>query len=318
LLWTATGTTQAVTGMGLQPDFLWLKDRQNANNHNLANNVIGSTKYLESNTTSAEITATTLITSIDSDGFTMGTGNYGSGRSMVAWGWKGNGTGVTNTSGSVTSTVSANTTSGCSVVTWTGSSAGQTVGHGLGVAPSLIIAKTRNNAGENWPVYHKDLGIGNYLFLSTTAAANATYPTYWGSSAPTSTIFGTFTGGYPAGNNYGNMVAYCFAPIAGYSAFGSYTGNGNTNKNFVYLGFAPALILVKRTSSSGTNWRMVRPRSVYLSPNTADAEYASYPGPFLQTANGFEISGGDDVNENGGTFIYAAFASVPFKFSLAQ
>jgi hypothetical protein len=183
----------------------------------------------------------------------------------------------------------------------------------------MIIVKSRSNGAYGWAVWHSAFTQSEYLLMETTDA-KGTASNYWNSSAPSTwtSAFGVGSGPKYNNNTGDTFVAYCFAEVAGYSKFGSYTGNGNTNRNFVYLGFTPAVILVKRTSSSGTNWRIVTPRRVYLSPNTSDAEYASYPGPFLQTANGFEISGGNDVNENGGTFIYAAFASVPFKFSLAQ
>jgi hypothetical protein len=346
VLWTGTGTqTRSITGLDFQPDLTWMKIRADTPQDHQLYDVVrgaGGGKNLSSNTTAVEGQVNSYqdsdygyVSSFDSGGFSVNDGavattggyvNY-SGRTYVAWNWKANGTGVTNTAGSVTSTVSANTTSGFSVVTWTGSSAGQTVGHGLGVAPSLIIAKTRNNAGENWPVYHKDLGIGKYLFLSSTAGANSTYPTYWGSSAPTSTVFGTFTGGYPSANNYGNMVAYCFAEVAGYSKFGSYIGNGSSNGPFVYTGFRPAFILFKRSSAEGNSWRITdSKRSTYnlnstafLYPDVPNVENEFVNDGLDILSNGFKLRVGNDPNNaDGSTYIYMAFAESPFKYSLAR
>ena len=327
-LWTGNSSTQTITNSGsFQPDWVWIKSRSSAlYNHQLFDAVRGTNKVIYSNLTNAEFTDTDGLTAFNSNGFTMGgeAGINASGTTYVGWQWKANGSGVTNTSGSVTSTVSANTTSGFSVVTWTGSSAGQTVGHGLGVAPSLIIAKTRSASGENWPVYHKNLGIGTYLFLSSDAGSNTTYPTYWGSSAPTSTIFGTFTGGYPSANNYGSMVAYCFAPIAGYSEFGSYTGNGSTDGPFVFTGFRPAFVIIKVTSATNV-WLMLDATrntsnvvTLNLNANTSAAENTN-SGWCDFTSNGFKVRGTDGaINTNSGTYIYMAFASNPFKYSLAR
>jgi hypothetical protein len=305
-------TAQNITGVGFQPDFTWIKWRVNTYYHNLFDVLRGVNNVLSTNVAVAEGIRSGTLTSFNSDGFSLGNDSTYSGvnvdaTSYVAWNWKAGGTGVNNTSGQISSTVSANPTAGFSIVTFTADGTTKTVGHGLGVKPSLIIVKVRNGSGSWITMTDIITGSMQYGVLNSTAAfANIGY------SAPTSTVF------QYNDNNGNTQVAYCFASIEGYSKIGTYTGNGNTNRNFVYLGFTPALILVKRTSSSGTNWRIVNPRRVYLSPNTSDTEYASYPGPFLQTANGFEISAGDDVNENGGTFIYAAFASSPFKYALAQ
>jgi len=330
VLYTGTGATLAVTGAGFQPDLVWIKQRNASRNHNLYDAVRGALKVLQANVTDAEVNYAGSLTSFDSDGFSLGTASdvNVSSATYVAWNWKANGSGSTNTNGSVTSTVSANTTSGFSVVTWTGSSAGQTVGHGLGVAPSLIITKTRSATGENWPVYHKDLGIGSILFLNTTGSVNTTYPTYWGSSAPTSTVFGTFTGGYPAGNNNGNMVAYCFAEVAGYSKFGSYTGNGSADGPFCYTGFRPAYVMI-RVSSAASQWLVfdaarntANAEDNILYPNTSVAEdkgVGTSPLGVDFLSNGFKIRTTDAwANPTGGTVIFAAFASAPQKFSLAR
>ncbi|NDD55044.1 hypothetical protein EBZ39_14475 [bacterium] len=324
VLYTGNSGTQSVN-VGFQPDFVWIKRRDASNSPRLFDAVRGSDKYLLSDSTAAE-SSFGYLSGFTSTGFTLFSGDNStnaSGGSYVSWNWKANGAGSSNTAGSVTAMVSANTTSGFSVVTWTGSSAGQTVGHGLGVAPSLIIAKTRNNAGESWPVYHKDLGVGNYLFLNSTAAANSTYPTYWGSSAPSSTVFGTFTGGYPSANNYGNMVAYCFAPVAGYSAFGSYTGNGSADGPMIYLGFRPRYILLKGSSNASSWYVHDTARDTYnvttnsLYPNLSAAEDQGYLNLDI-LSNGFKLRTTTSNNASGTIYVYAAFAETPFKYSRAR
>jgi hypothetical protein len=320
LLWTANGGVQSITGVGFQPDFLWIKDRQNANGHRLQNIVGGASKYLASDSTNAETTDANFVASIDSDGWSMGSGNYGAGRSLVAWNWKANGAGSTNTSGTITSTVSASTTSGFSIVTYTGTGANATVGHGLGVAPSMVITKSRSDVG-GWAVYHISTGASYYLLLNGTSTA-ANEPTLWNNTAPTSTRFSIGTSG-AANTSAATYVAYCFAPIAGYSAFGSYTGNGSTDGPFVFCGFRPAFLMIKRSSSTGdwflynnktSTYNVVAP---YLVANTSGAEGTYTTLDFL--SNGFKLRVSDaEVNGNGSTIIFMAFAENPFKTSLAR
>ena len=237
------------------------------------------------------------------------------------------GSNATNTSGTITSTVRANTTAGFSVVTYTGTGVAGTVGHGLGVAPSMVIVKTRSLAGENWQVYHKNMAASpqtNQLLLNSTAAVQAA--TVWNSTAPTSSVF-SISSGSPVGSNSATYVAYCFAAVAGYSAFGSYTGNGNADGPFVYTGFRPKYVLVKRTDSTGSWYVWDTARNTYnlmtqvLFPNLSNAEstYAS-PNPVIDSvSNGFKLRGDyPEVNASSGTFIYMAFAEVPQKFSLAR
>ena len=318
VLWTANGGVQTITGVGFSPEFLWIKDRQNANSHTLHNIVVGSTRYLESNTTNAETLSANYVTSIDSDGWSMGSVNYSTGRQLVSWCWRANGSGVTNTAGSITSTVSANTTSGFSIVNWTQPGSGTyTIGHGLGVVPAMIIMKGMTNAG-NWAVYHQSLGATQYLILNGTNSA-ATDSNVW-VAAPTSTVFSQLV-------NYGTSgtsIAYCFAEVPGYSRFGSYTGNGSTDGPFVFCGFRPALIIAKQSSGAGENWYIIdNKRGTYniidklLNPNTSAAEETYPQVDFL--SNGFKIRNtGTGMNANGATMIYAAFAESPFKFALAR
>jgi hypothetical protein len=312
--YTSNGTSQTITNSGFQPDFVWTKARSAISSNILVNSVVGASKYLRSNTTDSETTDANYLTSFNSSGFSVGSSNYGSGTTMVGWQWKANGAGVTNTAGSITSTVSANTTSGFSVVTYTGSGSAATVGHGLGAAPRMIIVKARNFA-RNWNVYHGSLGATQGINLNATAAAT-TDSGWWNNTAPTSSVF---TAGSYSSEGTVTYVAYCFSEIPGYSKFGSYTGNGSSDGPFLYLGFTPKYILIKQSSSSGTNWRIITINTSYLSANTADAQYDNPPGPIRGMSNGVKIVGtGGDINGSGSTFIYAAFAAFPFKYALAQ
>jgi hypothetical protein len=320
---TANNSTQVITGLAFSPDLVWTKSRSNAYSHYLYDTVRGVQKPLISNATNAESTIATSLTSFNSDGFTLGAddgANYSSG-SSVAWCWDAGSSTVTNTQGSISSQVRANASAGFSVITWTGQTAAGTIGHGLGVAPSLIICKARSNA-QSWGVYHKDVGINNYLLLDSTGASTA-FSGIWGSSAPTSTVFGV-PGNVGLNNNNGwTYVGYCFAPVAGYSSFGSYTGNGSADGPFVYLGFRPAVVLVKMSSSTG-NWTILDDkREGYnvdndpLYPNLSNAEGTT--DLIDITSNGFKVRTTDATfNTNAGTYIYAAWASSPFAYSRAR
>ena len=321
VLYTGNGTGQSITGVGFQPDFTWIKSRSNALSHGLYDAVRGVQKQLISDSTAAETTETTGLTAFGSDGFTTGllpqlntiTATY------VAWNWKANGSGSTNTSGSITSTVSANTTSGFSVVTYTGTGSNATVGHGLGVAPKLII--TKNRGAYDWFTYHEALGNNKYVTLNTTGAA-VTDANVWQSSNPTTSVFYVGANLNLSSNTY---VNYCFAEVAGYSKFGSYNGTGTSDGPFVFTGFRPAYVLIKITTGAA-DWIVEdgtrNPYNVAdakLSPNTSSAEYvgASAIGiDFL--SNGFKIRGTDGAVNTANTYIFAAFASVPLKFSLAR
>lgn len=330
--YTGTGATQtisnAVNGVSFQPDFVWLKIRSGAANHVLIDAVRGYDKYLASNSTAAEATSTDQFTSFNSNGFTLGAnsgagGNTNqNGSTYVAWQWNAGGSTVTNTSGSISSQVRANTTAGCSIVTYTGTGSAATVGHGLGVAPRMVIIKQRNSAAD-WVVKHASLSSNDAtLILNNTSASTVYSPSVWNNTAPTSTVFsiGTNTANNTNTNTY---VAYCFAPVAGYSAFGSYTGNGSTDGPFVYLGFRPRFVMVKRTDTTG-NWIIwdsardtYNTTNLILFPNLSNAESTAENIDFL--SNGFKLrvtSAGD--NASGGTYIYAAFAENPFKYANAR
>jgi len=321
-LYTSTGTTQTVTNSGaMQPDFVWQKARSNSQDHYLFDAVRGSSKWLESNTTDVEGTSATFLTSFNSDGVTWGTANLPNGWTNVIWQWNAGGSTVTNTAGSISSQVRANPTAGFSIVTYTGTSANATVGHGLGVAPSMLITKPRSSA-DSWISWHTALGGTGYFYLDLTNAS-ASAATVWNSTTPTSTVFSLGANGGVNASGV-NFVAYCFAQVAGYSAFGSYTGNGSTDGPFVYTGFRPRFVLIKRTNAT-EDWNIwdssrspFNLASVMLRPNTSDADDGTVPGIDL-LSNGFKWRNTwNGTNASGSTYIYMAFAEHPFKNALAR
>lgn len=329
-----TGSNAAATIVnagGFKPDLVWLKIRSSTSRNTLFDSVRGNTKVVWSDSTDAEGTATagTGLNSFNTNGFTLGTeiaGTNGStnflNSTYVGWQWAANqGANVTNTTGTITSTVSANVTSGFSIVTYTGSGANATVGHGLGAVPALIFVKQRSLAGFSWIVYSPSIGATNYLLLNLNNISTAD-STVWNNTNPTSSVFSLGTGG--SLNNPGNnFVAYCWAPVAGFSAFGSYTGNGSADGPFIYTGFRPKFIMIKRTDVA-QSWQITdSSRDPYnvatnaLFPNTTAAEGTGYLFDLL--SNGFKIrEAGNNVNANGGNYIYAAFAETPFKYSNAR
>jgi len=326
-LYTGDGTSnQAITGVGFQPDFTWIKIRSNSHFHNLFDVIRGVNKALVTDDSGAEHTDDQYgwLSSFDSDGFTTQDGSdvthwsvNKSGDTYASWNWLADNTsGSSNTDGSITSTVSANTTSGFSIVTYSGNStAGATVGHGLGATPGMIIVKGRD-AVINWQVYHQAIGNTNYLELDTTDASTAS-SARWNNTTPTSTVFTLGTGtGVNAGFDY---VAYCFAEKKGFSKFGSYTGNGNSDGTFVYTGFKPAFLIRKRTDSAVAWYLHDNKRDGYnvtqkwLSPNDSDAESTTQVElrvDFL--SNGFKMRDPNGAaNASGGSYIYMAFAENP-------
>ena len=321
IAYTGNGSTQTVTGLSFASGMLWIKDRSAITNHQVNDEVRGVGRELQPDATSAE-TNNNIVTAFNSNGFSISSnGNVNAnGNSYVAWSWKANGAGSSNTSGTITSSVSANTTAGFSVVTYTGTGANATVGHGLGVAPSWVIVKRRNSTG-NWNVRHVSIAAANSLYLNLTNASQSD-PTVWNSTVPTSTVFsiGTDTGVNASGGTY---VAYCWAAISGYSAFGSYTGNSSADGPFVYLGFRPEFIIVKR-SDSPNYWVMQdSSRSTfnvvdkYLAADDPLAEATSAQVNIDFLSNGFKVRSTFDII-NAGTYIYMAFAENPFKNANAR
>jgi hypothetical protein len=326
VLYTGTGASRAVSGVGFQPDWVWIKSTSNAAyNHRLVDAVRGVTKELYSSLTNAEGTDTNGLTAFDANGFTLGSSNeYNiSGGTFVSWNWKANGSGSTNTAGSITSTVSANTTSGFSIVKFAVPGSGSlTVGHGLGAVPSVIIVKGIGTS-DNWATYVSSVctTVNLYLRLNTTESL-LTASGIWGSALPTSSVFGVTAG--TTVNASQNVIAYCFAPIAGYSAFGSYTGNGSADGPFIYTGFRPAYVMGKKSSGIEI-WYIIDaargPYNVnkpYLAANTSGIGSSAYSVMDF-TSNGFKLRDTDTTwNANGDTYIFMAFAENPFKYSLAR
>jgi hypothetical protein len=318
-LYTGNAGTQSITGVGFAPDWVWFKARNNTDTHAVFDIVRGVQQRLIPNNTSAEGTQSNGLTSFDSDGFTVGdAGIVNQSYNYVAWNWLANGAGVSNTAGSITSTVSANTTSGFSIVSYTGTGSNATVGHGLGVAPDMIITKVRANSGNNWAVFHKSLGAGNIIWLNLTNAIDAD-TSFWNNTTPTSSVFSIGTQG-DTNRSANTIIAYCFAEKKGFSKFGSYTGNGSADGTFVYTGFKPAFILYKNSTAGGDSWQMFDNKRLgfnvknrQLQPN-ANAEQTSDNIDFL--SNGFKqktnASGG---NGSSATYIYMAFAESPFTTS---
>jgi Tfp pilus assembly protein FimT len=327
----SNSVSNAVNGVSFQPDWVWVKSRSAATDHKLTDSVRGVTKALVSNSTAAETTDTQGLTAFSSGGFTVGTNtDYNNlAATYVAWQWKAGGTAVSNTAGSITSSVSANPTAGFSVVTYTGTGSNATVGHGLGVAPSMVIVKKRSAAGDQWYVYHasnlspSSNAGNNRVFLNLTAASNQDIAA-WNNTNPTSSVFSIGTSTEVNGSG-ATFVAYCFAPVAGYSAFGSYTGNGSADGPFVYCGFRPRYILIKCTSAAGTDWfiedssrETYNPTGNTLQANTASVEGANSPTLDI-LSNGFKLRCTySSYNTNGGTYIYYAVAENPFKYANAR
>jgi hypothetical protein len=323
--YTGNGSTQSITNSGsMQPDWVWIKGRSDTWGHALYDVIRGVDKRLSTNSTAAESTTATGLTSFNSNGFSLSTNGdvNNSADTYVAWQWDAGGTGVTNTAGSITSTVSANTTAGFSVVTYTAPSSGAfTVGHGLGVAPAMIITKSRSNSGYVWGTYHQSLGNTKRIDLNSTAAAVTSTNGAWNNTSPTSSVFTVGLDWAGSGITY---VAYCFSEVAGYSKFGSYTGNTLDDGPFIYTGFKPAYVMIKG-NLDGYSWVInddarnpSNAVSLTLRANTSAAETSEAPGiDFL--SNGFKIRNQAGNYNNGGTdYIFMAFAENPFKYSNAR
>jgi hypothetical protein len=321
VIYTGNGTTKSITGVGFQPDFTWIKNRTDATTHNVFDAVRGVYKNLKTDTTDAEGYNTNTLSSFDADGFTVGLANAanGSGDNLVAWNWKANGSGVSNTDGSITSTVSANQDAGFSIVTYAGTGASMTFGHGLGQSVDFMLVKTRNVA-DGWVVHPFSVYGTSYILSLNSTAGNFSDSVCHTNN---STVIGFNASG--ARNTSGRTyVAYCFAEVEGFSSFGSYTGNGSaTDGPFVYTGFRPAFVMVKRTDSAEGWYIQDSARNTYnatdryLQAESSAAGYSANPKDFL--SNGFKIRntyGGQ--NASGGTYIYMAFAENPFKYSNAR
>lgn len=341
LLWTGNGaTTRTISGYNFTPDFIWTKNRSapttGTTSHWLYDSVRGAGSNalltLESDTTSAEFDSKGTqgnATAFTSNGITFTQGSTANNNrnennvTYVAWGWKAGGTpATTNTDGSIASVVSVNRNSGFSIVTYTGNGVNSTIGHGLGVAPKMVIVKNRNNAGLNWRVQHTSLSSGtSYLSLNLTDAQLSSATIF--TAFPTATVINVGTDNSVNGSTH-LMLAYCFAEIAGFSKFGSYTGNGSTDGPFIYCGFRPKYVMIKRTDVAN-DWTVHdAARNPYnavnydLYPNLSNAE--TVVGDRLDfVSNGFKLrTTGVYANASGGTYIYMAFAENPFQYANAR
>ena len=340
VLYTGNGSSpRSITGVGFQPDFNWTKSRSAGGSHVLANSVSGANKQLVSNNTSAEATNGVYgyLSAFGSDGWTMTTGSSDFSRmntnstTYVSWNWLA-GTSVSgNTTGSGTAksySGSVNTDSGFSMIKYIGNdNASQTVPHHLGATPSMVIVKNLDAAVDGWMVYHKDIESGKNNLLNDAAMpynSSATGYTKGINGVPTSTnltfVSGSTSNQNVCGNNV-NYIAYCFAQKKGYSKFSSYTGNGNADGTFVYLGFKPAFVITKLSSSAGEGWEIYNNKALgynvdnnKLVANTSGAESTADRIDLL--SNGFKARiNSDGINKSGDTLIYMAFAESPFVSS---
>ena len=338
VLYTGTGAdNRAVTGVGFQPDWLWIKDRSSSFSHALFDVVRGSSKMLVTQGTEAEQTnpGSGGITSFDTNGFTTDAGSGGNpyrntnqnNDAYVSWNWKA-GTSFSNSAGangaSIASTGSISTTAGFSIISFTGDgNTGAKIAHGLGVKPDMIILKMRSVGDTSWGVYHKAIGATKYLRLNNTGGT-VTSNTRWNNIEPTSTVFTLGSSGDVNQNN-ATIIAYCFADVQGYSKMGSYVGNGSDTPNgvFVYLGFTPAYILIKATDSN--SWVIVNNKSPDNSNPVdnslaADSAAAETTGDSNTTfnflSNGFKTNGNSGNNNSSGQeYVFMAFAQRPFVTS---
>ncbi len=313
-LYTGTGSSNALTGVGFQPDWTWIKCRDDSHNHQVFDAVRGVYKRLRTDTTGAETSSNESLKSFDSDGFTLGTqaNVNNSSNTFASWNWKANGAGSANTDGGINSTVSVNNTAGFSIVKYgTGTGSATTVGHGLNAKPNFIIVKplgTIDTGGWIIGGDNIDSTYNNVLELNeATAKAN---DTSFNDTAPTSSVFSV--GNNNTNRSGENYIAYCFVQKTGYSKFGSYTGNGNANGTFVYTGFKPAFVMVKRTSASG-DWQLIdNKREGYnvdndaIFPNLSNAEDTGDVADIV--SNGFKVRSSTGTwNASSATYIFMAF-----------
>ena len=303
-LYTGNGGTQSITGVGFQPDFLWFKNRDETQWHQIYDVIrgIGSTSYyLSSNTTNAEASTTNSLTGVSSDGFSLGnnTGVNGSADNIVAWNWKEQ-AGVFD------------------IVSFTGNGSARTISHNLGVVPKMYIVKNLSTGSTQWRVYHASLGATKFMCLDATQAVG-TASSVFNNTEPTSSVFsvGTDTA---ANENGDNLICYLFADSS-MSKMGSYTGNGNADGPFVYTGFKPAFVIQKRTDAT-SNWHLIdnkrntfNPEDKLLFANGSGAEATEGNFDFLSNGMKIRYVHGGWLNASGGNYIYMAFAENPFVAS---
>ena len=328
-LYTGSNGTQEISTLNFQPDWLWFKRRDGTNWNALFDSVRGRAVGLASNKTNSEYTSSASedLVSFDNDGFTVGANSNwgsvnGSGHSIVTWAWNGGGTTVTNTDGTISAQVRANTTAGFSIVSYTGNGSTGTVGHGLGVAPDFYVVKERSSTSA-WYIYSKALGATKTIRLNENFAVAT--DDIWQDTAPSSTVF-YLSQDTATNESSQTYIAYCFSEVAGYSKFGSYTGNGNTDGTFVFTGFRPAWIMIKGSSFSGENWDIydikrdtfnVMDTTLKADSQAAESTNTLFNIDFL--SNGFKLRNSHSgTNTSSQTYIYLAFAEAPFKNARAR
>jgi hypothetical protein len=328
VLYSGNDSTNNITGVGFQPDWVWIKNRSNSSSHNIFDSVRGATKAIFTNATDAEATEASRLSAFNSDGFTLNgdTSNQtnANGSNFASFNWKAGGATTTNPSGgTITTTASVNTTAGFSVFTYTGNGSAAHIAHGLGVAPTLVIIKGRSNA-DNWFVKHPGIDANQYVYTNSTGATQSG-SNVWSATNPDATkiYIGTDAGVNANGYTY---VCYAFAEKKGYSKFGSYIGNGNANGTFVYTGFKPAFVINKRTdSSTGGSWilqdnkrgnNVRNPVDLSLSPtnNQTESDWGdTFDCDYLSNGFKWRMDGtGGYNNTSGAAYIYLAFAEHPF------
>ena len=327
LLYTGNGGTQSITGLDFSPDWVWAKNRTGGNSHVLYDTVRGATKEILANNSNQESTESTGLTSFDSNGFSVGSngGINGSGGSYVAFCWNAGNSTVTNTDGDITSQVRANPTAGFSIVSYTGNGgSNQTIGHGLGVAPQAAIYKNRDSNGAN---FEAQWNVSVNTSVAFRGSLNLTESNQNNSLTNfTSTTFSVASSSTARNANNKKYIAYVFSSVKGYSLVGSYVGNSNSNGAFIFCGFRPAWVMIKRSTGSDSWLIMDNKRSTFNpvgntfaanSSNTENADTGGIPTDFV--ANGFKCRGtGGDFNSNGQTYIFLAFAESPFKYARAR
>ena len=317
--YTGTGSSHAITLDGsedMQPDWVWIKRRNSAGGNMTTDVIRGVTKTLITNENGAEQTFSNGLTAFGSDGFTVGSedGFNKASDTFVAWNWKAGGSASSNTDGDITSSVSASTDAGFSIVSYTGNgSATQTIGHGLGAVPKVMIFKRRNSTSD-WIVYHVTRGATKYIALNGTSTGS-TYEPYFANTEPTSSVFTVDTAGDINGSS-DTFIAYLFSEIKGYSKFSSYIGNGSSDGPFIYTGFRPAWVLYKNTTTADSWFIHDNRRQGFNDDNEyLFADLAQTEGTINRLrilSNGFKpIDSDKGVNKSGDTYIYLAFAESP-------
>ncbi len=337
ITYNGNGTTgNALTGVGFQPDLVWIKVRSQAGGHRVFDSVRGIENKLATDSLADEVNQSDSLTSFDSDGFTVGafdtpdgSGFNASGQTYAAWNWKADGTGVANTAGTINSTVSANTTAGFSIVSYNGNdTSGATIGHGLGAVPDMMIVKKRDADGslgtQGWAVYHSanTSAPETERLLLDTAAATVDDINVWNDTAPTSTLF--TVGIDNKLNDFEDYIAYLWSEVEGFSKFGTYDGNGSTDGPFIYCGFRPAYVLIKPFNASA-GWNILdavrdpfNVMNAFLQANTTAAESTASTNNTDFLANGFKPRSTSDHNNGSRSYIFAAFAESPFKTARAR